>query len=40
MSQKGYFILLGNTHIFVYYNPVSYPRIKVYRVEIMDMVKF
>ena len=34
-SEMGYFGLLGNNHFF---NPIiSYQRIKVYRVETMDM---
>ena len=31
MAHIVYFELLGNTHILVYYNLVSYQRIKVYR---------
>ena len=36
-SDRGYFVLLGNDHILVYYHIISYQRIKFYRVEIMDM---
>ena len=39
-SKRGYFGLLGNTYVFVYYPIISYQRIKVYRVETMDMVIF
>ena len=31
--ERGYFGLLGNTHILVYYPLISYQRIEVYRVE-------
>ena len=36
MDQKGYFGLLGNDNILVYYPIISCQRIKVYRVETMD----
>ena len=35
-SKRGYFGILGDTHIF-YYPIISYLRIKFYRVETMDM---
>ena len=35
--ERGYFGLLGNDHILVYYPIISYQRIKVYGVEIIDM---
>ena len=31
--ERGYFGLLGNAQILVYYPSISYQRIKVYRVE-------
>ena len=40
MVQNGYFGLLGNYHILVYYPSISYQRIEVYRVETMDMGRF
>ena len=36
-SNKVYFGLLGNDHIFVYYPIIYYQRIDMYRVETMDM---
>ena len=39
-SKRGYFVLLGNNHILVYYHIIPYQRIKVYRVETMDMEIF
>ena len=39
-SERGYFVLLGNVHILVYYPTISYQRIKFYRVETMDMGRF
>ena len=36
-SKKGYFGLLGNDNILVYYYIISCQRIEVYRVETMDM---
>ena len=38
--RKGYFVLLGNTNVLVYYPPVYLQRINVYRVKTMDMVRF
>ena len=38
--KRGYFGLLGNGHILVYYPLISYQRINVYRVETMDMGRF
>ena len=38
--KRGYFGILGNTHILVYYPIISFWRIKVYIVETMDMVRF
>ena len=38
-SERGYFGLLGNNHILVYYPIISYQRIKVYRVETIYMVR-
>ena len=35
--QKGYFGLLGNTHILVYYPIVSSLKIDIYRFETLDM---
>ena len=37
MAERGYFGLLKNTNIFVYYTLVSSQRINVYRFETMDM---
>ena len=37
MVQKGYFELLGNTHILVYHPIVLSQKIEVYRVETLDM---
>ena len=36
-SERGYFVLLGNDHNLVYYHIILYKKIKVYRVETMDM---
>ena len=36
-SEKGYFGLLVNDHILVYYPIISYQSIKVYKVETMYM---
>ena len=36
-SERGYFGLLVNDHILVYYPIISYQSIKVYKVETMDM---
>ena len=36
----GYFGLLGNNHIYFNYPIISYQRIKVYRVETMDMGRY
>ena len=36
----GYFGLLGNDHILDYYPIISYQRIKIYRVETIDMGRF
>ena len=38
--QKGYFRLLGNNHILVYYPIISYPSINVNGIETMDMGGF
>ena len=35
--QKGYFGLLGNDDILIYYPIISYQRIRVYRSETMDV---
>ena len=40
MVRKRYFVLLGNTHILVYYLLVPFQRIKFYRAETMDMLGF
>ena len=37
MVQKGVFLTIGETHIFLYYPIISYQRIEFYRVETMDM---
>ena len=39
-SEKGYFGILGNDHILVHYPIISYQRIKVYKVETIDMGRF
>ena len=39
-SEKGYFGILGNDHILVYYPMISYQRIKFYKVETMDVGRF
>ena len=39
MAQKGYFGVLGNTHILVYYPIVSSQKIEVYMVETLDVGK-
>ena len=36
-GPKGIFWTIGGNSYFVYYYIISYQRIKVYRVEIMDM---
>ena len=36
-SETGYFRLLGNNHILFYYSIISDRRMKVFRVETMDM---
>ena len=40
MVQKGIFWTIGEHSYFVYYPIISYQRMKVYRVEIMDMRRF
>ena len=40
MVRKGVFWTIGEHSYFVYYPVISYLRIKVYRVETMDMVRF
>ena len=40
MVQKGYFGLLGNAHILVYYPILSCQYIYIYRVETLDMGRF
>ena len=37
MVQNGIFWIIGEQSYFVYYPIISYRRIKVYRVETMDM---
>ena len=37
MVQNGFFWNIGEQSYFVYYPIISYQRIKVYRVETMDM---
>ena len=37
MVQNGIFWTIGEQTYFVYYNIISYRKIKVYRVETMDM---
>ena len=37
MVQNGIFCTIGEQSYFVYYPIISYQRIKVYRVETMDM---
>ena len=37
MAQNGIFWTIGEQSYFVYYPIISYQRIKVYRVETMDM---
>ena len=37
MAQKGYFGLLGNAYILVYYHTISYQMVEVYMVKTMDM---
>ena len=37
MVQKGIFGLLGNSYIYIYYPIISYHRIKLYRVETLDI---
>ena len=39
MVQNGIFWTVGEQSYFVYYPIISYQRIKVYRVERMDMVR-
>ena len=36
-SERGYFGLLENYHILVYYHAISYQRIKFYKVETINM---
>ena len=38
-SKRGYFIIVGNAHVLVYYPIISYQRIWFYRSETMDMVR-
>ena len=40
MVQKGIFWTIGEHSYFVYYPIISYQRMKVYRVERMDMRRF
>ena len=38
--QKGIFLIIGEHIYFVYYPIISYRKIKVYRVETMDMGRY
>ena len=40
MVQNGIFWTIGEKSYFVYYPIISYQRVKVYRVEIMDMRRY
>ena len=40
MVQNGIFWTIGEKSYFVYYPIISYKRVKVYRVEIMDMRRY
>ena len=40
MVQNGIFWTIGEQSYFVYYLIISYRRIKIYRVETMDMGRF
>ena len=40
MVRKGIFCTIGEHSYFVYYPIISYLRIKVYRVETIDMERF
>ena len=40
MVQNGIFWTIGGKSYFVYYPIISYQRVKVYRVEIMDMRRY
>ena len=40
MVQNGIFCTIGEQKYFVYYPIISYQKIKVYRVETMDMGRF